>query len=160
MAGNSEMDGGAGAGCSGLFAGRDDGAWAEAVFGRLMQVTEDLVVALVEEGPPKDLAAAEKKARMAGVMARTAKAVLVLKDYVLSRASKRKPSEDGEDMSEQDREFTDIELAGLKSEFFARLDRLVAGLERKGDDPGLGGEPAARGAGGGAGDGAGAATEP
>lgn len=160
MAGKSEDGEGAGVGNPGPSCVHDDGVWVGEIFALLKQVTEDAVRSLVEEGPAEDVAAAEKKARAAGVMARTAKAVLALKDYALARASKRKPLEDGEEMSEQDREFTDIELAGLKSEFFARLDRLVSGLERKGEAEGVGGKPAARGARGGAGDGAEPAAEP
>jgi len=159
MAGNSDEDGGARADSLGLFAGRD-AEWAMQVFAALQQVTSEAVETLVKEGPPADGAAAEKKARAAGVLARTAKAILALKDYAQSRSSKRGTSEDGDEMSDEQREFSDVELAGLKSEFFARLDRLVSGLERKGEAGGVDREPAARGAGGGSGVGAEATAQP
>ena len=164
MAGNSDDDADmmdeAGVRDLGFFCALEDGVWAVEIFGLLKQVTDQAARRLVEDGPPQDVAAAEKVARAAGVVARTAKAVLALKAYQAAQASKQKPAQDGEDMSEQDREFTDAELAGLKAEFFARLDRLVSGLERKGEAEGVGGEPAARGSGRGSGAGAEAAAEP
>jgi hypothetical protein len=158
MAGNGDQDGEAGAGSSGLFVGRD-AEWVAQIFADLQRVTSEAVDALVKDGPPQDVAAAEKNARAAGMLARTAKAVLALKDYALSRASKRGVAEDGDEMNDKQREFSDVELAGLKSEFFARLDRLVSGLERKGEAGGVDREPAARGAGGGSGVGAEASAE-
>src|SRR5690606_41376371 len=97
-------------------------------------------------GPPADVAEAEKRARAIGVLARTAKAVAALEaDLIRKRPS---PEEDG--MSDDDRDLSDAELAGLQAEFFARVDHLVAAIERKSLAAGLDREPAARTAGAGA----------
>jgi len=125
---------------------RDEAGWLEAVFDRLKALTDEAIAVVAAAEPPADVAEAEKRARAVGVLARTAKAVAAL---TMSPARKsRTPEED--EMSEDDRDVSDAELAGLQAEFFARVDHLVAAFERKSLAAGLGREPAARTAGGGA----------
>ena len=59
------------------------------------------------------------------------------------KPARKTPDED--EMSEDDRDVSDAELAGLQAEFFARIDHLVGGFERKSLAAGLAREPAARG---------------
>jgi hypothetical protein len=119
----------------------DETEWLTAVFDRLKALTDQAIAVIAAAEPPADVAEAEKRARAVGVMARTAKAVAAL---TLSPARKnRNPEED--EMSEDDRDVSDAELAGLQAEFFARVDHLVAAFERKSLAAGLRGEPASRG---------------
>lgn len=137
-----------------------DVVWADEIFRMMQQVTTESAQTLVREGPPADVAAAERRARAAGVVARTARAILALKAFARTLNRKRVTRTDEEEMSDQDREISDAELDGLRSEFFARLDRLVSGLERKGEAEGVDRKPAARGAVAGAGAGAATAAQP
>ena len=118
--------------------------WLDEVFGRLKTLTDQAIAVVAAASAPTDVAEAEKRARAVGVLARTAKAVAALK----SRPARKTPDED--EMSEDDRDVSDAELAGLQAEFFARVDHLVAGIERKSLAAGLDREPAARTAGAGA----------
>lgn len=113
--------------------------WLDEVFGRLKALTDQAIAVVAAAAAPTDVAEAEKRARAVGVLARTAKAVAALK----SRPARKTPDED--EMSEDDRDVSDAELAGLQAEFFARVDHLVGGFERKSLAAGLGREPAARG---------------
>lgn len=113
--------------------------WLDEVFGRLKALTDQAIAVIAAAAAPTDVAEAEKRARAVGVLARTAKAVAALK----SRPARKSPEED--EMSEDDRNVSDAELAGLQAEFFARVDHLVGGFERKSLAAGLGREPAARG---------------
>lgn len=125
---------------------RDEAGWLEAVFDRLKALTDNAIAVVAAAEPPADVAEAEKRARAIGVLARTAKAVAALR----SRPARKTPEED--EMSEDDRDVSDAELAGLQAEFFARVDHLVAAFERKslaagldrgaasrGEDPGVAG---------------------
>ncbi|WEK57091.1 MAG: hypothetical protein P0Y52_11140 [Candidatus Brevundimonas phytovorans] len=118
--------------------------WLDRVFDQLQAATDQAIAVVVAAEAPADVAEAEKRARAVGVLARTAKAVAALK-VSLSRKS-RNPEED--EMSEDDRDISDADLAGLQAEFYARVDHLVAAFERKSATAGLGREPAARAAGG------------
>jgi len=117
----------------------DETGWLEAVFDRLKALTDDAIAVVAAAEAPVDVAEAEKRARAVGVLARTAKAVAALR----SRPARKTPEED--EMSEDDRDVSDAELAGLQAEFFARVDHLVAAFERKSLAAGLDREPAARG---------------
>ncbi len=120
----------------------DETEWLVAVFDRLKALTDQAIAVVAAAEAPADVAEAEKRARAIGVMARTAKAVAAL---TLSPARKnRNPEED--EMSEDDRDVSDAELAGLQAEFFARVDHLVAAFERKSLAAGLDRGVAARGA--------------
>ena len=119
----------------------DETEWLEAVFDRLKALTDQAIAVVAAAEAPADVAEAEKRARAIGVMARTAKAVAAL---TLSPARKnRNPEED--EMSEDDRDVSDAELAGLQAEFLARVDHLVAAFERKSLAAGLDRGAAARG---------------
>ena len=120
--------------------------WLDDALGRLMQLTDEAIAVVAAAEPPADVAEAEKRARAIGVLARTAKAVAALEADLIRKS--RSPEEDG--MSDDDRDLSDAELAGLQAEFFARVDHLVAAIERKSLAAGLDREPAARTAGGGA----------
>ncbi|WP_312784824.1 hypothetical protein [Brevundimonas sp.] len=122
----------------------DETGWLEAVYDRLKALTDEAIAVIAAAEAPTDAAEAEKRARAVGVLARTAKAVAALR----SRPARKTPDED--EMSEDDCDVSDAELAGLQAEFFARVDHLVAAFERKSLAAGLGREPAARTAGGGA----------
>lgn len=110
---------------SGMAGKRDETGWLEAVFDRLKALTDDAIAVVASAEAPLDVAEAEKRARAIGVLARTAKAVAALR----SRPARKDPEEDG--MSEDERDVSDAELAGLQAEFFARVDHLVAAFERK-----------------------------
>ena len=125
---------------SGMAGKADETEWLEAVFDRLKALTDQAIAVVAAADAPADAAEAEKRARAVGVLARTAKAVAALR----SRPVRKNPEED--EMSEDDRDVSDAELAGLQAEFFARVDHLVAAFERKSLAAGLGREPAARGA--------------
>ena len=115
--------------------------WLDGALGRLMQLTDEAIAVVAAAEPPADVAEAEKRGRAIGVLARTAKAVAAL-----AASPPRKPRDPEEDgMSEDDRDVSDAELAGLQAEFFARVDHLVAAFERKSLAAGLDREPAARG---------------
>ena len=122
----------------------DETGWLEAVFDQLKALTDEAIAVVAAAEPPADAAEAEKRARAVGVLARTARAVAALK----TRPARKSPEED--EMSEDDRDVSDAELAGLQAEFLARVDHLVAAFERKSLAAGLGREPAARATGGGA----------
>jgi len=117
----------------------DETGWLEAVFDRLKALTDDAIAVVASAEAPLDVAEAEKRARAIGVLARTAKAVAALR----SRPARKTPEED--EMSEDDRDVSDAELAGLQAEFFARVDHLVAAFERKSLAAGLDRGAAARG---------------
>jgi hypothetical protein len=123
---------------SGMAGKRDETGWLEAVFDRLKALTDDAIAVVASAEAPLDVAEAEKRARAIGVLARTAKAVAALR----SRPARKTPEED--EMSEDDRDVSDAELAGLQAEFFARVDHLVAAFERKSLAAGLDREPASR----------------
>ena len=116
-----------------------DAGWLEAVFERLKVLTDQAIAVVAAAEPPADAAEAEKRARAVGVLARTAKAVAALR----SRPARKTPEED--EMSEDDRDVSDAELAGLQAEFLARVDHLVAAFERKSLAAGLDRGTAARG---------------
>ena len=118
--------------------------WLEAVFDRLKALTDQAIAVVAAAEPPTDVAEAEKRARAVGVLARTAKAVAALQIRPVRKS--RNPEED--EMSEDDRDVSDAELAGLQAQFFARVDHLVAAFERKSLTAGLGRERAARQEGG------------
>ncbi|WP_447909001.1 hypothetical protein [Brevundimonas bullata] len=118
---------------------RQGGDWLDEVFGRLKALTDQAIAVIAAADAPTDVAEAEKRARAVGVLARTAKAVAALK----SRPARKSPEED--EMSEDDRDVSDAELAGLQAEFFARVDHLVAAFERKSLAAGLDRGAAARG---------------
>ncbi|MBN9480668.1 MAG: hypothetical protein J0I52_10545 [Bordetella sp.] len=122
------------------------GDWLGEAFARLRAATDQAIAVVAAAAPPADVAEAEKRARAIGVLARTAKAVAALEADMIRRS--RNPEEDG--MSDDDRDLSDAELAGLQAEFFARVDHLVAAFERKSLVAGLDREPAARAAGPGA----------
>lgn len=130
-------------------AAADTGAWLGQVFAALKAATDQAIAVVAAAEPPADVAEAEKRARAVGVLARTAKAVAALEAGMVRKS--RSPEEDG--MSDDDRDLSDAELAGLQAEFFARVDHLVAAFERKSLAAGVGREPAARTAGAGAGGG-------
>ena len=111
--------------------------WLDEVFGRLKALTDQAIAVIATAAAPTDVAEAEKRARAVGVLARTAKAVAALKP------ARKTPDED--EMSEDDRDVSDAELAGLQAEFFARVDHLVAAFERKSLAAGLDRGVAARG---------------
>ena len=113
--------------------------WLDGALGRLMQLTDEAIAVVAAAEPPADVAEAEKRGRAIGVLARTAKAVAALK----SRPARKTPDED--EMSEDDRDVSDAELAGLQAEFFARVDHLVAAFERKSLAAGVDRGAAARG---------------
>lgn len=136
MAGKADQSGAAGT----------TAAWLGEVFARLRAATDEAIAVVTAAEPPADVAEAEKRARAIGVLARTAKAVAALEADMIRKS--RSPEEDG--MSDDDRDLSDAELAGLQAEFFARVDHLVAAIERKSLAAGLDREPAARTAGGGA----------
>ncbi|MGE7199155.1 hypothetical protein [Brevundimonas naejangsanensis] len=136
MAGKADQGGAAGA----------TAAWLGEVFASLRAATDQAIAVVTAAEPPADVAEAEKRARAIGVLARTAKAVAALEADLIRKS--RSPEEDG--MSDDDRDLSDAELAGLQAEFFARVDHLVAAIERKSLAAGLDREPAARTAGGGA----------
>ena len=117
----------------------DETEWLEAVFDRLKALTDQAIAVVAAAAAPADTAEAEKRARAVGVLARTAKAVAALR----SRPARKTLDED--EMSEDDRDVSDAELVGLQAEFFARIDHLVGGFERKSLAAGLAREPAARG---------------
>ncbi|MGH7019438.1 MAG: hypothetical protein ACREEY_06145 [Brevundimonas sp.] len=121
----------------------DDTAWLEVVFERLKALTDQAIAVIAAAEAPADVPEAEKRARAVGVLARTARAVAALR----SRPARKTPDED--EMSEDDRDVSDAELAGLQAEFLARVDHLVGAFERKSLFAGMGGEPAARTPGGG-----------
>ena len=123
----------------------DETGWLEAVFDRLKALTDQAIAVVAAGEAPTDVAEAEKRARAVGVLARTAKAVAALKSRPMRQS--RNPEED--EMSEDDRDVSDAELAGLQAEFYARVDHLVGVFERKSLAAGLDREPAARAAGGG-----------
>lgn len=130
----------------GMTGNRDEAAaagqgadWLDEVFGRLKALTDQAIAVVAAAPAPADVAEAEKRARAVGVLARTAKAVAALK----SRPARKSPDED--EMSEDDRDVSDAELAGLQAEFFARVDHLVAAFERKSLAAGLDRATAARG---------------
>ncbi|MGH7027985.1 hypothetical protein [Brevundimonas sp.] len=124
----------------------DEAEWLEAVFDRLKALTDQAIAVVAAAGAPVDVAEAEKRARAVGVLARTAKAVAALTLKPVRKT--RSPEED--EMSEDDRDVSDAELAELQAEFFSRVDHLVAAFERKSLAAGLGREPASRGEGPGA----------
>lgn len=136
MAGKADQGGAAGT----------TAAWLGEVFVSLRAATDQAIAAVTAAEPPADVAEAEKRARAIGVLARTAKAVAALEADLIRKS--RNPEEDG--MSDDDRDLSDAELAGLQAEFFARVDHLVAAIERKSLAAGLDREPAARTAGAGA----------
>ena len=115
----------------------DETGWLEAVFDRLKALTDDAIAVVASAEAPLDVAEAEKRARAIGVLARTAKAVAALKPA--------RKTLDEDEMSEDDRDVSDAELAGLQAEFFARVDHLVAAFERKSLTAGLDRGAAARG---------------
>ena len=117
----------------------DETGWLEAVYDRLKALTDEAIAVIAAAEAPTDAAEAEKRARAVGVLARTAKAVAALK----TRPARKTPEED--EMSEDDRDVSDAELAGLQAEFFARVDHLVAAFERKSLAAGLDRGAAARG---------------
>lgn len=120
--------------------------WLDGALGRLMQLTDEAIAVVAAAEPPADVAEAEKRGRAIGVLARTAKAVAALEADMIRKS--RSPEEDG--MSDDHRDLSDAELAGLQAEFFARVDHLVAAIERKSLAAGLDREPAARAEGAGA----------
>jgi hypothetical protein len=120
--------------------------WLDDVFDQLRALTDQAIAVVAAAKAPTDVAEAEKRARTVGVLARTAKAVAALKTRPIRTS--RTPEEDA--MSEDDRDISDAELAGLQAEFYARVDHLVGVVERKSLTAGLGREPAARTAGAGA----------
>lgn len=122
---------------SGMAGKADETGWLEAVFDRLKVLTDEAIAVVAAAKAPSDVAEAEKRARAVGVLARTAKAVAALKP------ARKTPDED--EMSEDDRDVSDAELAGLQAEFFARVDHLVAAFERKSLAAGLDRGPAASG---------------
>ncbi|WP_313005061.1 hypothetical protein [Brevundimonas sp.] len=132
-------------------------SWLDAVFDRLKTLTDEAIAVIAAADAPADVAEAEKRARAVGVLARTAKAVAALRAVPVRKA----PNPEEDEMSEDDRDVSDAELAGLQAEFFARVDHLVAAFERKSLAAGLDRGPAERGAGPGAagGDSGGAETE-
>ncbi|WP_024354642.1 hypothetical protein [Brevundimonas naejangsanensis] len=136
MAGKADQGGAAGV----------TAAWLGEVFASLRAATDQAIAVVTAAEPPADVAEAEKRARAIGVLARTAKAVAALEADLIRKS--RSPEEDG--MSDDDRDLSDAELAGLQAEFFARVDHLVAAIERKSLAAGLDREPAARTARGGA----------
>ena len=136
MAGNSDEAG----------AAKASPEWLDDVFDRLKALTDQAIAVVAAAEAPTDVAEAEKRARAVGVLARTARAVAALKASPVRR--NRNPEEDG--MSEDDRDVSDAELAGLQAQFFARVDHLVAAFERKSLTAGLGRERAARPEGAGA----------
>lgn len=118
MAGNGAADGGA----------VQD--WLDRVYGQLQALVDGAVEVLVEAGPPKDVAEAEKRARAVGVIARTAKAVAALK------APPRKSSgETEDDVAGQGEVIDEAEEQRLRAELFARVDRLFEVAEQKGYGP-------------------------
>jgi hypothetical protein len=126
---------------SGMAGKADEAEWLAAVFDRLKVLTDEAIAVVAAAAPPTDVAEAEKRARAVGVLARTAKAVAALKP------ARKTPDED--EMSEDDRDVSDAELAGLQAEFLTRVDHLVGVFERKSLAAGMGGECPARAAGGG-----------
>ncbi|WP_146113544.1 hypothetical protein [Brevundimonas sp. MYb52] len=124
---------------SGMAGKADEAAWLAAVFDRLKALTDQAIAVIAAAEPPADVAEAEKRARAVGVLARTAKAVAALRPARKSRTSEE------DEMSEDDRDVSDAELAGLQAEFFARVDHLVAAFERKSLTAGLDRGAAARG---------------
>ena len=104
--------------------------WLDQVFGQLQAMVDQAIEVLVEAGPPKDVAEAEKRARAVGVMARTAKAVAALKTLP------KKVSTDAEDdMAERSEVIDDAEEQRLRAELFARVDHLFEVAEQKGYGP-------------------------
>ena len=136
MAGKADQGGAAGT----------TAAWLGEVFASRRAATDQAIAVVTAAEPPADVAEAEKRARAIGVLARTAKAVAALEADLIRKS--RSPEEDG--MSDDDRDLSDAVLAGLQAEFFARVDHLVAAIERKSLAAGLDREPAARPAGAGA----------
>ncbi|MGO4410140.1 MULTISPECIES: phage terminase large subunit family protein [unclassified Brevundimonas] len=117
-----------------------EAGWLDAVFDQLKALTDQAIAVVAAAEAPADMAEAEKRARAVGVLARTARAVAALKASPVRKS--RNPEED--EMSEDDRDISDAELAGLQAEFYARVDHLVGVVERKSLTAGLGREPAAR----------------
>jgi len=104
--------------------------WLDQVFGQLRALTDEAVRVLVEAEPPKDVAQAEKRARAVGVVARTVKAVAALK------ATGRKVSQEVEDdLADKGVVIDDAEEQRLRTELFARVDRLFEVAEQKGYGP-------------------------
>lgn len=118
MAGNGAADGGA----------VQD--WLDQVFGQLQAMVDQAVEVLIEAGPPKDVAEAEKRARAMGVIARTAKAVAALKNQ-----AKKVSGEAEDDVAGQGEVIDEAEEQRLRAELFARVDRLFEVAEQKGYGP-------------------------
>lgn len=120
--------------------------WLDQVFGQLQAMVDQAVEVLVEAGPPKDVAEAEKRARAVGVIARTAKAVAALKAQ-----PKRVSGEAEDDVAGQGELIDEAEEQRLRAELFARVDRLFEVAEQKGYGPkpagAGGGREASKGAG-------------
>lgn len=88
---------------------RDEAGWLDEVFDRLKALTDQAIAVVAAAEAPVDVAEAEKRARAVGVLARTAKAVSALKAGPVRKI--RNPEED--EMSEDDRDVSDADLAGL-----------------------------------------------
>ena len=119
-----------------------EASWLDDVFDRLKALTDEAIAVIAAADAPTDVTEAEKRARAVGVLARTAKAVAALRAAPVRK--NRNPEED--EMSEDDRDVSDAELARLQTEFFARVDHLVAAFERKSLAAGMDRGPAERGA--------------
>ena len=118
MAGNGAADGGT------------VQQWLDQVFGQLQELVDQAIEVLVEAGPPKDVAEAEKRARAVGVIARTAKAVAALKTQ-----PKRTSGDAEDDMAGKGEVIDEAEEQRLRAELFARVDRLFEVAEQKGYGP-------------------------
>lgn len=105
-------------------------AWLDQVSVQLKAMVDQAVEVLVEAGPPKDAAEAEKRARAVGVIARTAKAVAALE----ARANKLS-GEAEDDLAGSGEVIDEAEEQRLRAELFARVDRLFEVAEQKGYGP-------------------------
>lgn len=105
--------------------------WLAAIHARLSGLIDrTLEVIAASEDPPGDVAAAEKKARAIGVLARSAKAVDALRPR--PKADEPRANEPGDDMDRDDSDDIDAgELERLRAELESRLDHLRGVYERK-----------------------------
>ncbi len=104
--------------------------WLDQVFGQLQAMVDQAVEVLIEAGPPKDVAEAEKRARAVGVVARTAKAVAALKTKPTKVSGEAE-----DDVAGQGEVIDEAEEQRLRAELFARVDRLFEVAEQKGYGP-------------------------